>query len=249
MISLTRSIGYYTKYTIIIWSLSSKTLKYPQFFVKMDLLKTFLSILFPEHCLSCGKNDVTLCPPCSLKLPRGFSPDKNTLVMLDYSSRRVKRAIWLLKYRNKRALAKIFASLLHDSLLEELAELRLMKNFTRPILMPIPISKKRFRERGYNQAGLVAEELVLISDKSSFTLAANILVKSKDTPSQVKTASRRERLKNLENSFSVADEKAVRGRNIILLDDVITTGATLVEARKVLKRAGAKQILSVAMAH
>lgn len=215
----------------------------------MLFLKTFLSVLFPEHCLSCGKNDVALCVACGLKLPHGFPPDKNTMVVLDYGSNRVKKAIWLFKYRNKRSLAKIFAELLHDTLLEELAELRLMKNFTRPLLVPMPISKKRLRGRGYNQSELVAKELALISDKSSFTLAENILTKIKDTPSQVKTASKRERLENLRGSFAVADESAVRGRNIILLDDVITTGATIAEARKVLKKAGARRILGVAIAH
>ncbi len=215
----------------------------------MNSFRIILDLLFPESCLVCGKSDETLCAACAHALPRGFSPDQNTLVILDYGDRRVKRALWLFKYRNKRALAKIFAGLMADILPEELAEWRLTKNFTEPLLVPIPISARRFRERGYNQAELMARELVLQTGEFALTLATDILVKIKDTPSQVKTTSKRERLKNLRGSFSVKNPETIRGRNIILLDDIVTTGATLAEARGVLKKAGAKKILAVVVAH
>ena len=122
----------------------------------MYFLKTILSIIFPEHCLVCNKNDVVLCLDCATELPRGFSPDQKILVVFDYSDRRVKKAIKLFKYGNRRSLAKVFAELVYNNtLLEELSELRLTKNFTEALLVPIPISGKRFRERGYNQMELV----------------------------------------------------------------------------------------------
>ena len=158
----------------------------------------------------------------------------------------MKKSIWLLKYRNKRMLAGIFAKMLYDILLEELAELKLMKNFSNPLLLPMPISGKRFRERGYNQVELVAYELARIG---GFELNTNTLLKSRHTESQVKAEGRRERLKNLKGSFAVKNPDVIRGRNIILLDDVITTGATMSEARKTLKEARVKNILSVALAH
>lgn len=214
----------------------------------MNFLKTILTVIFPEECLVCGKRDETLCARCANALPRGFSPDQNTLVMLDYNDRRVKRALWLFKYRNKRSLAKIFAGLIADALAEELAELRLTKNFNNPILIPIPISIERFSERGYNQAELMARELSALAG-GSLPLALGVLKKSHNTESQVKTTNRRERLQNLRGSFSVKNPEAIRGRNIILLDDIVTTGATLAEARGVLKKSGAKKILNVAVAH
>ncbi|MEK7614223.1 MAG: phosphoribosyltransferase family protein [Patescibacteria group bacterium] len=216
----------------------------------MYFLKTILSIIFPEHCLVCNKNDVVLCLDCATELPRGFSPDQKILVVFDYSDRRVKKAIKLFKYGNRRSLAKVFAELVYNNtLLEELSELRLTKNFTEALLVPIPISGKRFRERGYNQMELVGRELASLDGGASFSLAKNILLKTRNTESQVKTGGKSERLKNLKGSFEVAEKVSVRGRNIILIDDVVTTGATLAEARKVLKKAGARQILSVAIAH
>ena len=212
----------------------------------MNLINHILDIVFPEKCISCGKNNAILCLPCANELPRGVPPHKNTLVLFDYHDRRVKRAVWLLKYRNKRKLAKIFAEIMHNSLLEELAELKLMKNFTNPLLIPMPVSAKRFRERGYNQAELVARAVARLGN---FELNTDSLIKSRHTESQVKTTSKWERLKNLRGSFAVKNPDGVRGRNIILLKDGITTGATLSEARSILKKAGAKHILSVALAH
>lgn len=215
----------------------------------MKIIKELLAVIFPEYCLGCGKKDITLCNPCASKLPRGFSPDQKTLAILDYGDKRVKKALWLFKYRNKQSLSRVFAELIHNSLMEELSELKVMKNFTNPLLIPIPVSAKRFRERGYNQTELLARELAKLLESSEVMLQTNILIKSRDTPSQAKTESKRERLSNLRDSFAVKNPNEIRGRNIILLDDIVTTGATLAEARKTLKKAGAKQILSVAVAH
>lgn len=212
----------------------------------MDFINHILDIIFPEKCIVCGKNNSILCRNCAISLPQGFPPDKNTFVLLDYGDKRVKKAIWLLKYRNKKKLAEIFAELLHNSLLPELAELKQMKNFSNPILIPIPTSAKRFRERGYNQAELIAHELARLGN---FELNIEILLKSRHTESQVKTTSKNERLKNLRGSFTVKNTSTIYGRNVILIDDVITTGATISEARNVLKKAGAKHILSIVVAH
>ena len=214
----------------------------------MNIFLELISVIFPEYCLSCGASGSVLCYKCGTTLPSGYSPDGKIIVALDYGDKRVKRAVWLLKYRNKRPLAKIFAERLYEILLEELSELALTKNFIRPLIVPMPISGKRFRRRGYNQAELIAEELLILLGKNSAELNKNALKKSRHTESQVITKNRRERLENLRDSF-IADENIVRGKNIILLDDVITTGATMSEARRALKDAGAKNILCVAVAH
>lgn len=215
----------------------------------MKIFGEILAVIFPERCLGCSRKDTTLCESCAIKLPRGFSPDQKTLSVLDYGDKRVKKSLRLFKYRNKRSLAKVFAEIIHNSLLEELSELRLMKNFTNPLLIPIPVSAKRFRERGYNQTELLARELIKLLDDNDVMVKTNILVKSRDTPSQAKTESKRERLSNLRGSFSIKNPDEIRGRNIILLDDIVTTGATLAEARNVLKKSGAKNILCVTVAH
>lgn len=78
---------------------------------------------------------------------------------------------------------------------------------------------------------------------------APLLIKKKETPPQSKTSSRSKRIANLRDSFAVTDREKLAGARVILIDDVITTGATLEEARKTLRKAGAKEILALAVAH
>ena len=216
----------------------------------LSLIKNLLSVLFPEHCLACGQGGKTICGACANELPRAPRIDDWTIAALDYGDRRVKRAVWLFKYRNRRALGPIFARLLADLLAEDLAERKIMRNFSAPLLVPIPISAKRFRERGYNQCEILAEELSK-SLGDSLKLQAKLLRKIRHTEQQAKTVNKRARLENLKGSFDVSKEKEsmVRGRNIILLDDVVTTGATFAEASTILRKAGVKKILRVALAH
>ncbi len=75
------------------------------------------------------------------------------------------------------------------------------------------------------------------------------MVKKRHTKAQSKTKSRKERLVNVKNSFVVRKAEKIKGKNIIIFDDVTTTGATLKEAKKVLKKAGAKKVYFMTMAH
>jgi ComF family protein len=124
----------------------------------------------------------------------------------------------------------------------------LLENFTNPLLIPIPISKKRYRERGYNQSLLVCKELIRI-DKENFDLESSVLIKNKETEHQARIKNRNERLKNIIGSFETKNENKIKNRNIILIDDITTTGATLNEAKKILKESGAKKIIAFTVAH
>jgi competence protein ComFC len=151
-----------------------------------------------------------------------------------------------------------------------------MENFVSPILIPIPLSKKRRRERGFNQAELLCREIIKIQKKNRltpdpspyqgegcqrrgevFTLATNILIKIKETEHQALIKDRNRRLKNLEGTFAVKNhrpnekEKAnfLKGKNIILIDDITTTGATLSEARRMLRASGARKVIAFTVAH
>lgn len=169
--------------------------------------------------------------------------------VFSYQNEMVKTAIWEIKYRGHRELAKKFGGLIYDHLLEQIAEEAVFSNFKKPLIMPIPITNKRRRERGFNQTERLAEAIVEKDGGANFEYLKDCLIKIKETPSQARSTSRSERLRNLENSFEVEDLEKIRGRNIILLDDVITTGATMSEARKTLLRAGAKKVLCVSLAH
>lgn len=155
----------------------------------------------------------------------------------------------MLKYEGKKRLANLFGEILYEKIIEELSDLIVMENFSSPILIPIPLSKKRYRERGYNQTELICRELVHLSLDEVFTLKTNVLTKIKETEHQARIENRATRLKNIVGSFAVKNSELIKDRNIILIDDITTTGATLSEAKKVLKKSGAKKIIAFTVAH
>ena len=158
----------------------------------------------------------------------------------------------MLKYKGKRKLATVFAEIIYGRILEELADLQVMQNFTDPLLIPVPLEKDRQKERGFNQAELICRELTKLDNNINFSLKTDILIKIKNTKHQAKVENRSERLRNIIGSFGINEKQTdtkLEGRNIILIDDVITTGATLTEAKKILKRAGARKVVAFTVAH
>jgi len=172
----------------------------------------------------------------------------NTLAVFDYKNPLIKQAIWELKYRGNKKMATVLAECVFDELAEEIAEKNSLESFSEPILIPIPLSQKRKRERGWNQTEILALSLLQCGGANFFEVKNDILTKNRDTESQTKM-NRVERLKNLCGCFEIKSPEKIAGQNIILLDDVSTTGATFEEARQTLMRAGVKKILAVAIAH
>ena len=218
----------------------------------MAFLNTILNIIFPLRCVSCGISGVDLCLVCLADSP---SADRESapwiFPIFDYRHPPIKKALWLLKYKGKKRLANIFAEVLYGRILEELADLSVMENFREAILVPIPLSGGRRRERGYNQAELICEELIKLDIEKNLRLEKNVLQKIIDTRHQARIENRAERLKNVVGSFAVKIENAdkIKNRNIILIDDITTTGATLSEARKILKQGGARKLIAFTIAH
>ena len=216
----------------------------------MPFLDTILDIIFPCNCIACNIRGSYLCEKCLAICPNAEREDSSWIFSLfDYRHPPVKKAIKLIKYKGKKKIINIFADILYGVIIEELAELRLMDNFQKPILVPIPLSGKRYKERGFNQAALLCKKIMENDTHKYLTLVENVLLKIKETEHQANIKNRAERLKNLTNSFAVKDNNLIKGRNIILIDDVTTTGATLNEARRVLKKAGAKKIIAFTIAH
>lgn len=220
----------------------------------MNFLDTILDVIFPVNCVSCGKKGSELCIKCLLDSPPSERESANWIFPLfDYRHPPIKKSIWLLKYKGKKRIAGIFADIMYEKITEELSELSIMRNFREPILIPIPLSSKRHRERGYNQAELICKKLIEIDEKNNLgnnlKLEKNILIKIKETEHQANIKERCDRLKNLSNSFSIKNKEVLKNKNIILIDDVTTTGATLNEAKKILKQYGAKKIIAFTIAH
>ncbi len=216
----------------------------------MIIINTILDFLFPPVCVGCRGEGGYLCDDCALSTRKSTRENLDWIYSAyDYRDPLIKKVVWLLKYKNKKSIAPTLAKLIYGIMLEEIAELALMKNWQDPILVPIPLSKKRIRERGYNQTELIAQALVKIDRGTNFKLETKWLEKIKDTPRQAHIKNRNERLENTKDSFGVNNGELVKGRNIILIDDITTTGATLSEARKTLKRAGARDVIAFTLAH
>jgi competence protein ComFC len=178
--------------------------------------------------------------------------DTHVLALFDYRDPTVKTLIWELKYRGNTVIASQCAEMISDLLQDEIAERSLDSvKWHHPLLIPMPISSARRRERGWNQTELLGEALIKKhQDNSLFEYRKDILTKQIHTESQARThATKREREENISHSMNAAGTVDLRTRTIILLDDVTTSGVTFNEARRALKEKGAKHILCVAIAH
>ena len=220
----------------------------------MGFLNTILDIIFPVNCLACGKSGTNLCTKCLFEAPRSERECERWIFPLyEYRHPPIKSSIWLLKYKGQKKLANIFAEAIYGRIIEELSDLSVMENFSEPILIPVPLSSKRYRERGYNQANLICEKLIEIDNENNRTgnlkLEKGVLVKVSNQEHQAHIENRKKRFKNIEGSFAVKNEEKIKNKNIILIDDVITTGATLSEAKKILKQHGAKNVIAFTVAH
>lgn len=215
----------------------------------IHIFKGFLDFLFPQKCLNCGIRGVIICDKCLMSFPSplilNVPNNRSTFAATSYDDEIVKKIIWLLKYKGVRTLAKPLADLIYHRLKTELWEVELPTNMNSCVIIPVPLSRKRLKERGYNQAELIARSL---SDKMSVRFLPDVLYKKKDTVSQVEIKDRKKRLENVKGVFAVKNPEAVKNKIVILIDDVITTGATLNEASHILKQAGAKKVVGVVVA-
>jgi len=171
----------------------------------------------------------------------------------DYTDKTVQSLIHHLKFRSINRAAEPLAELV-VRYLQRTGSLIADLWFDTPfVIVPIPLSTQRRRTRGYNQAELIAR---LVACALEIPIVTDALIRSKHTKPQSDAASVAERLENIRGAYAVrgsgsvggAASNVIRGANIILIDDVSTTGATFLEASRTLKAAGAEKIIAVAVA-
>jgi ComF family protein len=228
------------------------------------LRKILLDILFPKFCLCCNREGDYLCKDCKAlfdifqyryclcRIPKKilengkcqkckFKKLDGLYFPLYYQNLLIKKLIQKFKYEPFiRELAKPLASLV-------VAHLQLFDNklnFSDFVLIPIPLSKRRLRWRGFNQAEELAKEL---SKYLKIPLISNCLIKTRETLPQVEL-SEKERKENIKEAFYLRDQNKISGKKILLIDDVYTTGSTMEEAARVLKKAGAKEVWGIVVA-
>lgn len=215
------------------------------------MLKYLLNLLFPPRCIFCGdiikaSSSIDICSVCYKKLPfinEGIiKPEKGqyfdeVICVFEYSDI-IKKAILRYKFFNKPHYCRTFALLLSDKI----------KNMTiKPeidIIISVPLHKHKQRSRGYNQSYLISR---LISKNIGAKEGSYLLSRVKDTESQ-STLPKNERHLNIENAFRVLSHQEIKGKNILMVDDILTTGSTLSECSRVLKDAGALKVIAVVIA-
>ena len=225
-----------------------------------DALKRALEILYPLHCGGCGARGFVICPECidSFRVVEedstcpvcGRWTGKRTMCgeCIDekrgfqqghygfYFENRLRDALHAFKFERRKDVGKHLISLIRDkiSTLSDIAD----------VIIPIPVTEKRLKERGFNQAFIISEEISRITLRPVLHAA---LHKIRETADQF-TLSKDERRKNIKGVFAVRNAKEVAGKKILLVDDLFTTGYTVREASRVLKREKAGEVSVFALA-
>lgn len=226
-----------------------KQISYPQMNLFPKIFNQIVSAVLPKRCAGCKKVGTFLCSRCLESIPRA-EPLVQSFVtaIFDYRHPIITRAIWRFKYENMRGLAEIFGEKLYEEIIGDLSEQLFVSKNETVLIVPIPLHKKRLRARGYNQSDLLARALLKQDTHNIFELSFNSLTRVLETKPQAKKEHRSARLENLRGAFAVQN-KNMCARHVILIDDVATTGATLIEARKTLLAAGAKSVRAYTVAH
>ena len=215
------------------------------------MLKDLLLLLFPERCVGCNKTGSPLCALCERTIttrPQALS--STTAALFDYRHPLVKRALWALKYHRRRSLGKYFGIALYREFFKQLTRENTL-NKEEIVLIPVPASVKAVAMRGYNHSGVIASAIAEAGKEDGLSLRVEhkMLVKRRENARQVEARTKTEREKNVEHVFAVRNGERIAGKTVILIDDVVTTGATVKEARRALLPWKPKRILTIVVAH
>jgi len=231
-----------------------------------QLKNTLLDLLFPRQCVGCKKTDTWFCDTCFSHI----KPNKTQCCYIcrkssrygdsceEHKSRRtLDRLLVTCHYSGnpllKKALHKLKYERHPEDIQEKLGQLiteYFNKHCTIPtkdlVIIPVPLHKNRLKDRGFNQADLLSFALKEALN-GRLTINQQLLSRTKETVSQVQSASRKARLKNLKDAFSL-NGKVSPHKTYLLIDDIATSGTTLEECCQVLKDHGARKIWGLVLA-
>lgn len=206
------------------------------------LLLTLLALLFPRRVYEQDTSRLTLATLRACRSPRALGDDCDLVALFPYRRREVKSAVHALKYGNRRDLAVLLGAAAAEWLSE--AWPRRSRNPCR--IVPMPLAPSSRRVRGYNQAELIAQAC---AERMPHALCDASALARSDAMRQSRQENRRKRAQNIEAVRFYADASRVAGHDVVLLDDVATTGSTMRAARGALLEAGARSVLCLALAH
>ena len=210
------------------------------------ILEQILNALFPPKCILCGKvlppNETDLCHSCRTDTEIFPKATRNISFVADWTSMwyyngNVRNSLLRYKFHNRRSYGAVYGRLLA------------MKLLSKPlcqydILTWVPVSPQRKRKRGFDQVELIAQAV----GQELGTPAVPVLKKIKHNKPQSRLSDPSRRRANVLGAYTVPDPAAIAGKRILLLDDIITTGATIQECSRTLLTAGAKEVYCAAVA-
>ena len=213
----------------------------------MGIFTGLLDLLYPPRCIFCRKilqrGEHSICGRCRSDLSYTSGGGKQTgefyslCVSPLYYEDKVRESILRYKFKEATGYAKPYGSLVADCVREHLSG-------RYDLISWVPLSKERYKERGYDQAMLLALAVALELDD----VAVSTLEKHKDVAKQSLMGSPEKRRANIAGVYRVTDQELIQDKRILLIDDIITSGSTLSECARTLLDAGAKEVLCATIA-
>lgn len=219
----------------------------------------FHDTLLPNRCLICGARiqpcETVVCAVCNTHLPRTghtLTPDNNEMARMFWGQITPERAIAYLHhyphsesgtliYAIKYGGAKATATALGRMMADECGRNGFFSGID--VIVPVPLSRDRERQRGYNQSLLIAQG---IAYSSGIAVGGNVMERTAFVQAQTELY-RQKRHDNVEGVFRLADAAAIRDRHVLIVDDVVTTGATMAACGKAVMEAGAARVSFIAI--
>lgn len=196
-----------------------------------NLASSALDLLYPRRCVGCGRGGAFLCEVCIAETPRAADATGVglQLVLAPFEMKgAARKAVHRLKYNGVRGLASPMGVAMAQ---------HLQRHGVAPdLIVPVPLHRSRQRERGFNQAELLARE---VGGWLDVAVDAGLLERTESAGPQARSASREERQVNVAGAFRARREAV--GKSVVVVDDVTTTGATLQECAAALRQAGARR--------
>lgn len=209
------------------------------------LLDAALDLVFPPRCCLCGRLDSPWCADCAhaldelAPLPGDAPPPITAILSLSVHGDPLRTVIHTLKYESNRAQAQGLARVLGAPLAAAYAHVR--DTWQIDLIVPVPLHPNRLRTRGYNQSDLLAQAL---AGSTALPCHTGVLVRERDTGSQV-GRTQAERHAEMNGAFRALP--GASSRRVLLIDDVLTTGATLTACAEALLAAGAERVCALTL--